>query len=182
VVVVTTASSFTPVITDTFGNTYTNIFQGVQLSTTVTAQTRFYHMFYCAKGTGGTNHVITATYDSDYPSVYFTEIVTGGNGNGIALDTYTTNPTGTSPYTGTSITTSAVNEIILSFVALNSFSTTVTMTPGVGYTKINEQKTLGYVVGATAYQYANTIGSYGASWTASASVDTSIAIVAFKAA
>ena len=182
IVFVTSASSYVPVITDTFSNTYTPVVSGYQLSSTNTGQTRFVHLFYCAKGTGGANHIITATYDSDYPSVMMTEVITGGNGNGIALDSFSTVATSTSPFTGTAVATAVAGGLVFSFIGVNSYAATITCTPSTGYTKVNELTSLGYVVGATSYTRASTIGSYSGSWTASGTVDTAVLMAAFKPA
>jgi len=164
VVFTTTGGATAPTITDSKGNTYT------QIGSTIAGG-----LGYCAaayikvNGTGGSSHTFTATTGTNENTSLYAVEVTGALTTASIQDR---SPAGildtASPYT-TNLTgaTTQANELLLAFAATGTASGTETLTWGNSFTAIDAEGDANFSTGGDAQLVVSAMGSYQGSVTSS---------------
>jgi hypothetical protein len=169
-------SPATTTVTDTKSNSYT------QIGSTVTIGSTALSAWLCVNCTGGSGHKPTVTKSSgDLGVVSFSEITgtatasaTDGTA-GAGLDT-------SSPFDAT-VTTTNANDLIVGIGSGDGFTTTITYTPGAGFTLItapsNSSGTNALSLGVMTRNPGAT-GTYGPNFTVSSGPNAGVITFALK--
>lgn len=173
-VVVTDASS-APTVTDSKGNTYTQVFRQGNAANNVA-------LYYCADGVGGANHTATVTYSAAAsPGVCFVELTGVATVN--PLDVSTSTNDNNSPYTTTTPLTHQDVEIVVSVIGTDSTNNPVAYAIDNGFDILEvADNGSAYWTGAIAAKVVYTEGTYTANWTAPGATKSVVGTAAFKAA
>lgn len=164
-----------PVISDSKGNTYTQL--GTRLDDTFATYPVSISWWVCRNPTMGASHVITAT--GQYPTIFALEI------QDLAAASYTEAQSkvadSSSPF-GNSSTTTGSNRLVVSFFSYDTGGATDTSTPTVGFTKHQQEgDASAYWAGAVASKQVAAAGATPCDWTVSGGSPTKamVASVAF---
>ena len=145
-------------LSDNKGNTYTPL--GDEIGADPASR-----LYICEDGTGGSGHIVTATFSPAQAAVVlFLEITSADplDQNAAAkIDS-------ASPFTSNSITPTAATATLISYIAGDSGSNPATMAESTGFT-IAQQETnaSSFWAGALAYREVSAIAAYSSSWTQS---------------
>lgn len=165
--------------TDSNSNTW------IQIQTEEASGTERSRGFYCTSGTRGTGHTFTLNINTAAACSIFILEIKPAVGYTISLDQSDRRRDTSTPYTlASGLTTTDVNEILVTFQAGDSGSNPSTITEtGLGSSTIQDSETDGAnrVVSALATQIVTSIGTFNPSWTQSNSTQSSVWLATFKA-
>jgi hypothetical protein len=164
-------------ITDNFSNTYS------QVGSTVTNGSVALSVWLCIAGTGGAGHKPSVTKTTgDALSFSFMEIA--GSASASPLDgTVGAGLDSASPYNAT-VTTANATDLVITIGSSNGAATTVTYTPGTGFTLATGGVT--YPTGTNVlsigvmYQNVSATGTYGGNFTVSSGTACGVITFALK--
>ncbi len=164
-------------VTDSFSNTYT-----LQRKIQNTSDTDWLHIYLCSNGTGGAVHKPKVTSAITQLVNFGLHEITGAASS--SVDVVSTGAFDQATPFGDPVTSTNANDIILGYFGGNGSTTTVTYTPGSGFTTF---PSAGFNTGtdglstAVVYQVASSTGTYNPAITASAGGRGAAITLALKA-
>jgi hypothetical protein len=158
-------------VTDSKGNTYT------RCTTDLTVGGVTMGMWHSTTYVGGAGHTFTVNFGgSADPSCFYAEI-TGSN---IQLDQVARNVDAASPFTVTSGTTTAANEVLVSFYACDGGLGSPAESSGFDQIDFEDNNSL-YWTGAMGSRVVSSTGAYTPSWTSTVPATTNgVFVASFK--
>lgn len=165
-------------VTDTFSNTYT-----LQRKIQNTSDTDWMHIYLCSNGSGGAGHKPTLTTSSTQQTIIGLHEITGGAA--AILDLVSTGAFDQSSPFGDSVTSTNAADMIVGYFGSNGAATTVTYTPGAGFSTFTSA---GFNTGTdglsfgVAYQVVAATGTYNPAFTVSSGIRGPAITLALKAA